>query len=231
MKVPEHVAIIMDGNGRWAKQRGLNRVEGHKVGAKVAEDVSKWCADLGIKYLTLYAFSTENWKRPEEEIKFLFRLMVEYLGERLEMLLKESVKLRFMGRVEELNEETKQFCRQIEEKTAECNRLNLIVALNYGGRAEIVDAVNKIINEKLVNIDENTIRKHLYLPNVPDPDLIIRTSGEKRLSNFLLWQSSYSELYFTEVLWPDFSRENFIEALEEYSRRKRRYGAVIDNEK
>jgi len=230
IKLPEHLAIIMDGNGRWAQQRGLNRVEGHKAGAKIAENVTRWCADLGLKYLTLYAFSTENWKRPKEEVRFLFQLMVDYLKDRLNLLQEESIRIRFMGRVNELAEETRNFCKFMEDETAECNRLNLIIALNYGGRAEIVDAVKKILNDKLEHIDDAIIRRYLYLPDLPDPDLIVRTSGEKRLSNFLLWQSSYSELYFTDTLWPDFSKDELTKALEEYSKRKRRYGAVIDNE-
>ncbi|OAA31255.1 UDP diphosphate synthase [Kosmotoga arenicorallina S304] len=230
MKLPKHLAIIMDGNGRWARQRGLNRIEGHKIGARTAEEVTRWCADLGIKYLTLYAFSTENWKRPEEEVQFLFQLMVNYLKSRLNLLIDESIRISFLGRIEELPEETRSFCRFLENKTAQCDRLHLIIALNYGGRSEIVDATRKILNKGLKHVDDNVIQENLYLPDLPDPDLIIRTSGEQRLSNFLLWQSSYSELYFTNTLWPDFSREELEKALEEYSKRKRRYGAVISDE-
>ena len=226
MRVPNHVAIIMDGNGRWARRKGLPRVEGHRRGAEVVENVVRWSAEFGIKYLTLYTFSTENWRRPKEEIEFLFSLLVEKLETKVPELIKENVRLRFMGRLEDLPEKLKNKCREAEEMTKSNDGLNLIIALNYGGRAEIVDAVRRILREGATEVNEEDFRKYLYLPDVPDPDLIIRTSGEMRLSNFLLWQSAYSELYFTEKLWPDFTKDDFIKALEDYSKRERRFGGV-----
>jgi len=226
MRVPNHVAIIMDGNGRWARRKGLPRVEGHRKGAEVVENVVRWSAEFGIKYLTLYTFSTENWRRPKEEVEFLFSLLVEKLETKAPELIKENVRLRFMGRLEDLPEKLKNKCRETEEMTKSNDGLNLIIALNYGGRAEIVDAVERILKEGVTEVNEEGFRKYLYLPDVPDPDLIIRTSGEMRLSNFLLWQSAYSELYFTEKLWPDFTKDDFTKALEDYSKRERRFGGV-----
>ena len=226
MRVPKHVAIIMDGNGRWAKKRGLPRIEGHRKGAEVVENIVKWSAEYGIKYLTLYTFSTENWRRPKKEIEFLFSLLVEKLETKVPELIKENVKVRFMGRLKDLPKNLQEKCLEAEKETALNNGLNLIIALNYGGRAEIVDAINRILREKMLEIDENSFRNYLYLPDVPDPDLIIRTSGEMRLSNFLIWQSAYSELYFTEKLWPDFTKDDFIKALENFSKRERRFGGV-----
>lgn len=226
MRVPKHVAIIMDGNGRWAKKRGLPRIEGHRKGAEVVENIVKWSAEYGIKYLTLYTFSTENWRRPKKEIEFLFSLLVEKLETKVPELIKENVKVRFMGRLKDLPKNLQEKCLEAEKETSLNNGLNLIIALNYGGRAEIVDAINRILREKMLEIDENSFRNYLYLPDVPDPDLIIRTSGEMRLSNFLIWQSAYSELYFTEKLWPDFTKDDFIKALENFSKRERRFGGV-----
>ncbi len=229
MSLPGHVAIIMDGNGRWAEKRGLERIEGHRRGAEVADAASHWCADLGIKYVTLYAFSTENWKRPEREVSFLFELMLVYIASQLQNMLDESVRMRFIGRINDLPEKLREFAKHIEARTASGKKLTVIVALNYGGRAEIVDSVNRFIESQKTDekrrITEEDITGNLYLPEVPDPDLIIRTSGEERLSNFLMWQSIYSELYFTKTLWPDFTKEEFLEIMEEYSKRKRRFGA------
>ncbi|ACR80298.1 MULTISPECIES: isoprenyl transferase [Kosmotoga] len=230
MKIPTHIAIIMDGNGRWAKQRGLRRTEGHKKGAEVADSVARWAAELGIRYLTLYAFSTENWKRPKEEVEFLFNLLVRYINNRLNEIINEGIKLKFLGRIQQLPGNIRRFCENIEQKTAKNDRLNLIIALNYGGRAEIIDAVNKILAAKLKKVDEHIFERYLYLPEMPEPDLIIRTSGEKRLSNFLMWESAYSELYFCEKLWPEFTKDDFLQAIEDYSRRKRKFGAVIKDE-
>lgn len=230
MKIPEHIAVIMDGNGRWASSRDLPRTEGHRIGAKVADDTAHWCAELGVKYLTLYAFSTENWKRPKDEVEFLFGLTLTYLNSRLDEMIEEGVRFKFLGRLHELPGELYEFCKEMEAKTAHGDTLTVIVALNYGGRAEIMDAVNRALAEGKKDITEAELREYLYLPWVPDPDLIIRTSGEVRLSNFLVWESAYSEFYFTETLWPDFGKEDFIEAIKNYSRRKRRFGAVMDNE-
>lgn len=230
MKIPTHTAIIMDGNGRWAKQKGLRRTEGHKKGAEVADSVTRWAAELGIRYLTLYAFSTENWKRPKEEVDFLFGLLVRYINKRLDEIISEGIKLKFLGRIQQLPGNIRRSCENMEQKTEKNDRLNLIIALNYGGRAEIIDAINRILTAKLEKVDEHTFERYLYLPEMPDPDLIIRTSGEKRLSNFLMWESAYSELYFCEKLWPEFTKDDFLQAIEDYSRRKRKFGAVIEDE-
>lgn len=230
MKIPKHVGIIMDGNGRWAKQRGLKRTMGHEKGAKVAEDVIQWASDMGIRYLTLYSFSTENWKRPKEEVSFLFSLMVRYLESRLNKIIKENVRVRFTGRIEELPQEVFEVCKRIEEKSRNNSKIDVILAVNYGGRREIVDAVNNLLKEKKNNITIEDISNNLYLPDVPDPELVIRTSGEVRISNFLLWQIAYSELYFTNTLWPDFTKEDLIRALEDYSTRDRRFGSISSDE-
>ncbi len=230
IKAPYHVAIIMDGNGRWARKRGLERIEGHKKGAQVAEKIAKKAKKENIRYVTLYAFSTENWKRPQEEVEFLLELVVTYLESRIDEMISEEVRLRFMGRVEELPGKTREVCKKIESKTKHCSKIDVIVALNYGGKTELVDAFKKIIREGFTDIEEETISDHLYFPDIPEPDLVIRTSGEKRLSNFMIWQCSYSELYFTDILWPDFREEDFEEALKEYSRRKRKFGSIEDKE-
>lgn len=226
MPLPVHVAFIMDGNGRWAQRRGLERIEGHKKGAEIADSASHWCADLGIGYVTLYAFSTENWRRPRQEIDFLFQLMLIYISSKLGSMLEEGVRMRFIGRLNELPQKLNEFTKEIEKKTSLCRKLNVIVALNYGGRAEIVDSVNRVIESGKDRVSEEDIEENLYLPDVPEPDLIIRTSGEKRISNFLTWQSVYSELFFTRTLWPDFEKEEFERILDEYSKRKRRFGAL-----
>ena len=226
MSLPVHVAFIMDGNGRWAQRRGLERIEGHKKGAEIADSASHWCADLGIGYVTLYAFSTENWRRPRQEIDFLFQLMLIYISSKLGSMLEEGVRMRFIGRLNELPQKLNEFTKEIEKKTSLCRKLNVIVALNYGGRAEIVDSVNRVIESGKHRVSEEDIEENLYLPDVPEPDLIIRTSGEKRVSNFLTWQSVYSELFFTRTLWPDFEKEEFERILDEYSKRKRRFGAL-----
>ena len=226
MPLPVHVAFIMDGNGRWAQRRGLERIEGHKKGAEIADSASHWCADLGIGYVTLYAFSTENWRRPRQEIDFLFQLMLIYISSKLDNMLEEGVRMRFIGRLNELPQNLNEFTKEIEKKTSLCRKLNVIVALNYGGRAEIVDSVNRVIESGKHRVSEEDIEENLYLPDVPEPDLIIRTSGEKRVSNFLTWQSVYSELFFTRTLWPDFEKEEFERILDEYSKRKRRFGAL-----
>lgn len=226
MAFPVHVAFIMDGNGRWAKKKGLERIEGHRKGAEVADAASHWCADLGIRYVTLYAFSTENWRRPKEEVEFLFELMLLYISSKVGSMLEEGVRMRFMGRLNELPPKLGDFVFQIENKTSMGKKLDVIVALNYGGRAEIVDAVNEILKIGKEQISEEDIAMNLYLPDVPEPDLIIRTSGEERLSNFLTWQSVYSELFFTGTLWPDFTKEEFHRAVDDYSKRKRRFGAL-----
>lgn len=226
---PVHVAIIMDGNGRWAQERKLPRLFGHKAGAKAVEKVLEMAIKKGIRYLTLYAFSTENWKRPKEEVEGLFSLLKSYLTSKIHELQKNDIRLRFAGRIESLPEDVQTAMARAQNETSNCKTLDLILCINYGGRQEIMDAVKKLLDLCPPNIDEieeASFRSCLYLPDVPDPDLIIRTSGEMRLSNFLLWQSSYSEFFFTKTLWPDFSEKDFDEALESYAKRQRRYGAV-----
>ncbi|MGC8976420.1 MAG: isoprenyl transferase [Candidatus Ratteibacteria bacterium] len=226
--IPLHVGIIMDGNGRWAEKRKLPRILGHKEGIEAVRRTVKAASKSGIKYLTLYTFSTENWKRPKEEIEFLFSLIENNLKKEGENLYKNNVKVRFMGRIWDLPLNLVEIMKYVENLTKENTGLNLIFAINYGGRAEIVDSVKNIVRNgyKENQIDESLIYKYLYLPDVPEPDLIIRTSGEKRISNFLLWQSAYSELYFSKVLWPDFDEKEFLKALIDYQKRKRKFGGI-----
>ena len=222
--VPEHVAMIMDGNGRWAKKRGKKRGEGHKAGAKTLGDVLTWCGDRGIKYLTVYAFSTENWTRPKEEVEGLMSLFARMLKTKESSFMKNKVRFRMIGRRGDLSKKLLAVIEQLEKKTAHFER-QFIVAISYGGRAEIVDAVNAAVR-KGEPITEETFRDYLYAPDVPDPDLVIRTSGELRTSNFLLWESAYSEYYFTDVLWPDFTEQELDKALDAYALRHRRRGGV-----
>ena len=222
----------MDGNGRWAKKRGLPRIKGHQRGAKVLHNTVKWSLELGIKYLTAYSFSTENWKRPREEVEFLMDLFVQMIDREMDLLRKERVRVRILGKKEGLPESVVRKWNEVEEKTSSFDRMILVIAFNYGGRREILDAVETILRDvkrgKKIVLNEETFRNYLYLPDVPDPDLIIRTSGELRISNFLLWQSAYSELYFTKKLWPDFTKKDFLRAIESYSRRERRFGGLSD---
>ncbi|WP_126992331.1 polyprenyl diphosphate synthase [Thermosipho globiformans] len=221
-----HIAFIMDGNGRWAKKQNKPRMYGHFAGAYKIEEVVRWCAEYGVKYTTFYAFSTENWKRPKGEVNFIFGLLQSKIGEFYERMNKEGVRLVFSGRLKELGEKIYNICMEYQEKTKNNDKIVVNMALNYGGRAEIVDAIKKIIDSKINDIDEEKFREFLYFPDIPDPDLIIRTSGEMRLSNFLTWQSAYSELYFTDVLWPDFSREDLDRAIEDFNKRQRRFGGI-----
>jgi len=227
LKIPKHIAIIMDGNGRWASERNLPRIIGHKVGSESVREIIRVCLELGIEYLTLYSFSTENWQRPKEEIKGLMELLKFLLKNEVDELSKRGVSIRAIGKLDYLPNDVKDELFKAIEKTKNNNKLKLYLALSYGGRQEILDAVNKIIKSKLKSIDEENFRNFLYDPTLPDPDLLIRTSGEYRISNFLLWQISYSELYFTKTLWPEFRREEFIKAIEDYSKRKRKFGKVI----
>lgn len=219
--VPGHVAIIMDGNGRWATERGKKRGDGHVAGAKRLDDVLRWCGDRGIKYLTVYAFSTENWKRPREEVDGLMKLFARLLKSKAGDFIDNRVRFRMIGRRGDLSPALLKTIENLEAKTARFER-QFIVAISYGGRAEIIDAVNKIKGP----VTEETFRNYLYAPDVPDPDLVIRTSGELRVSNFLLWETAYSEFYFTDQLWPDFSEDEFDRALESYAERHRRKGGV-----
>ncbi|MBD8497096.1 isoprenyl transferase [Paenibacillus arenosi] len=230
--VPEHVAIIMDGNGRWAKRRGLPRVAGHHTGMKAVKHVTIAANELGIKVLTMYAFSTENWKRPKDEVEFLMKLPQEFLAVELDELIKENVQVRMMGHREQLPEHTRKPLEEAIERTKHNTGLILNFALNYGGQRELVEGVREIAADVLAGrvqvdqIDEQMISAHLLTNNLPNPDLLIRTSGEMRLSNFMLWQLAYSEFWFTDVLWPDFTGEHLKEAVAEYQNRHRRYGGL-----
>jgi len=230
--LPKHVAVIMDGNGRWAKQNGLPRVEGHRRGADSAREIIRTAGELGIKYLTLYAFSAENWNRPKDEVDALMKYLVHYLKSETKDLNKNNVRLEVIGQIHRLPENVQEHLAKSIATLSKNNGLTLVMALSYGSRIEIVDAVRRISEEvkrgKLdpADINENVISDHLWTRNIPDPDLLIRTSGEMRVSNFLLWQISYSELVITPTLWPDFRKPQFFSALEEYARRHRRFGGV-----
>lgn len=221
--VPVHVGIIMDGNGRWAEKRGLPRTEGHKEGVKTVKRITIASAKLGIKYLTLFAFSTENWKRDASEVEFLFSLFVESINSYLPELKENSVRLNFLGKISDLPFFVRSSLDLAKQYTKDCSGLMLNIAINYGGRHEIIDACKMLVESKL-EVNERNFESFLYTAGQPDPDLIIRTSGEKRLSNFLLYQSSYAELAFTDTLWPDFSEEEFLRILQDYSSRKRKFG-------
>jgi len=221
--IPKHIAIIMDGNGRWAKRRFLPRIEGHRAGGKSVRRVVEAARELGIRYLTLYAFSTENWTRPEDEISGLMKLFIEYLRGELPNLVKNKVRLRTIGQKNRFSNEIQLMIDEAENQTKEGAELDLILALSYGGRQEIIDAVNLAIkNGKPVT--EESFRRYLYAPDVPDPELLIRTSDELRISNFLLWQSAYTEFVYSPVLWPDFDKDEFIRCIDEYRDRERRFG-------
>lgn len=226
--VPVHVAIIMDGNGRWATTRGLPRIAGHKEGISAVRRAIRTAVNCGIKYLTLYSFSTENWKRPPEEVNFLFNIMETNLVVEMNTLHQENIRVRFMGRIDQLPEKLQKIISDTEKLTRNNTKLNLTFAINYGGRQEILDAIKKIVNTKvqIEKIDEKVFREFFYCPELPDVDLMIRTAGEQRLSNFLLWQSIYAEFYFTKTLWPDFTEKDFIAAIKEFSKRKRRFGGL-----
>lgn len=229
-RIPRHVAIIMDGNGRWAARHGVERVEGHRKGALAVKQLVENLADTGIEYVTLYAFSTENWKRSKEEVDALMELLCEFIDANLNIMLEKGLRLLATGRIDGLPEKSRERLKLAIAKTASNTRATLILALNYGGRAEIVDAAKKIASEVAAGtlrpdeIDETLFAKNLYLPEIPDPDLLIRTSGELRLSNFLLWELSYSEIYVTDTLWPDFDKAELEKAIAAYGTRNRRFG-------
>ncbi|HSM62347.1 MAG TPA: isoprenyl transferase [Gillisia sp.] len=232
--LPKHISIIMDGNGRWAKQKGFLRALGHEEGTKAVRDIVEGSAELGIENLTLYAFSTENWNRPKLEVDTLMRLLVSSLKKEIKTLLKNNIKLNAIGNLHTLPKKAQKELNEVIEKTKDNNRMILTLALSYGSREELVHAV-KDISQKVKNeelsldaIDESIINQHLYTQNLPDVDLLIRTSGEQRISNFLLWQIAYAELYFTKILWPDFRRENLYEAIYNYQTRERRFGKTSE---
>jgi len=228
--IPQHVAVIMDGNGRWAKKRGLKREKGHREGRKSVKKIVECCVELGIKNLTLYAFSTENWNRPKLEINFLMQLLFLSLKDELKNLNKNDIKFETIGNLSRLPKKIGNYLEKVKEETRGNTKLTLTLALSYGSRSEIIDVVrelsdkvkNNIISSK--NIDETVINDHLYTRDLPDVDLLIRTSGEKRISNFLLWQIAYSELYFTKKLWPDFRKKDLYKAIVNYQNRERRFG-------
>jgi undecaprenyl diphosphate synthase len=230
--LPAHVAIVMDGNGRWAEQRGLPRIAGHNAGMKALKKIVKAASQMGIKYLTVYAFSTENWKRPADEVGGIFKILIIYIEKELKELNDNNVKVRILGDYEKLPAEAVEKLDASLITTADNTGLQFNIALNYGGRAEILRAVSELAQMAKEGalqpelIDARTFSEHLYTKDVPDPDLIIRTSGELRLSNFLLWQTAYSELWFTETYWPDFTKKDLETAVIEYQRRKRRFGGT-----
>jgi undecaprenyl diphosphate synthase len=230
--LPQHIAVIMDGNGRWAQRRHLPRVAGHRAGVKAARQIIESCARLKLPCLTLYAFSLENWRRPQAEVDFLMRLLREYLSHELPAIHKNNIRLQIIGRSEQLPDAVRQDIEQGMRLTAHNTGMKLVVALNYGARAELVDAFNALLKQAKgsgasdFQADEQLISDHLYTVGLPDPDLLIRTSGEMRVSNFLLWQIAYAEMYVTETLWPDFSRECLLEALLDFQKRERRYGGL-----
>jgi undecaprenyl diphosphate synthase len=237
-RLPRHIAVIMDGNGRWAQKRHLPRVAGHRSGTQSARTTIETCARLHIEALTLYAFSVENWRRPKTEIEFLMQLLREYIRKEMPLLQKNNIRLRFLGRIDELPDAVQKDTREAAEATAKNTGMVLSIALNYGGRAEIVDAMNAILAARAAQtqtnghghgsspVTEEQLAQHLYTADLPDPDLLIRTSGEMRVSNFLLWQIAYAEIFVTETLWPDFNRARLLEALLDFQKRERRYGAI-----
>ena len=226
--VPTHVAIIMDGNGRWARERGLPRLAGHRAGVENLRTVLEASVEFDIKYLTIYAFSTENWKRPGEEVRGLIRILEEVIDREVSELHKNGVQLRHVGKLDRLSPELQRKVIEAIELTRDNNRLVLNVAWNYGGRAEIIHAIQQMIVDGVApeDVDEDLVSQYLYTAGCPDPDLIIRTSGELRVSNFLIWQSAYAEWYISPTYWPDFGREELLKALREYARRERRFGQV-----
>jgi len=242
LKIPKHIAIVMDGNGRWAKAKNRPRFMGHKKGVEAVRNIVKECSTLGVESLSLFAFSSENWKRPEEEIKHLMSLFMLALEREAKSLARNNVKLQIIGDLSSFSEKLQKKIKQVESLTAECTGLNLIVAANYGGRWDITEATKKIAtlvdsgDKTIDSITEQDIKQQLTTTGIPDPDLFIRTGGEIRISNFLIWQMAYAELYFTDVLWPDFDAEHLNNAIQDYSSRQRRFGktseqVIADEEK
>jgi len=233
-RLPRHVAVIMDGNGRWAQRKHLPRAAGHRSGTQTARTTIETCARLNIEALTLYAFSVENWRRPKTETDFLMALLREYLRQEMPLIQRNNIRMRFLGRASELPAGVQQDMRDAVDKTAKNTGMVLCLALNYGGRAEIVDALNEIVAQREAEgrsmpVTEEEVSRHLYTSGLPDPDLLIRSSGEMRVSNFLLWQIAYAEILVTETLWPDFNRARLLEAFVEFQRRERRYGGIGEN--
>jgi len=229
-KLPRHVAIIMDGNGRWAKQRNLDRIEGHIAGIESVRDIVTYSREIGISYLTLYAFSKENWSRPREEVRKLWKLLEIFLQSELQLMQEKDIRFNTIGAISDLPKSAQRMLAEAMEKTKRNRSLMLTLALSYSGRQEILHAVGNLLEDMkkstVKRLSEKVFSRYLYTDNIPDPDLLIRTSGEMRLSNFLLWQMAYTEIFVTETLWPDFRRNSYLEALKEYARRERRFGAL-----
>jgi undecaprenyl diphosphate synthase len=230
--LPRHIAIIMDGNGRWAKERMLPRLFGHKAGVKSLKKIIEYSANIGIDYLTVYAFSTENWGRPKDEVNGIIKLLFSSIKQYLDELIENNVIIKLIGDRETLSDEILNVFNEVEKKTENNTGMHFIIAFNYGSRSEMIHSIKKIAKKcvdktiEIDDIDENLMKSNLYTKDIPDPDFVIRTSGEKRLSNFMLWQISYAELYFTDTYWPDFDKDEYIKALNEYQVRKRRYGKI-----
>jgi undecaprenyl diphosphate synthase len=234
-QLPKHLAVIMDGNGRWAQRRHLPRIAGHRKGTETARVAIETCSRLKLEALTLYAFSVENWRRPKTEIDFLMQLLREYLRQEMPLIQRNNIRMRFLGRSDELPAAVQRDTREAVEATAGNTGMVLCIALNYGGRAEIVDAANALLAERHAagdsrKLTESELERHLYTAGLPDPDLLIRTSGEMRVSNFLLWQIAYAEIFVTETLWPDFNRPRLLEAFVDFQKRDRRYGGIGESE-
>ncbi len=225
--LPRHIAIIMDGNGRWAKKRSLPRSAGHIAGAKTFKNIARYCNKIGLEYLTVYAFSTENWKRPKDEVDGIMNLLRDYLKD-AENFKDENIKVKFIGNLEPLADDIKELIKKDEDGSKDATGLKLNIAINYGGKDEITRAVRSIINEGIPanEVTEEVISQHLYTKDMPDPDFIIRPSGEYRLSNYLIWQSAYAEYWFSDILWPDFSPKHLEKAIDDYNHRNRRFGGV-----
>ena len=224
-ELPKHIAIIMDGNGRWAKEQGLNRTAGHEEGAKTVRNITIHCSDIGIKYLTLYAFSTENWSRPRLEVEFLMKLLERYFKSELPIYLENNVKFKAIGDLSKFSKKLQDIIKNTEEKTSSCTGLTQVLALNYGSRDEIVRAVKKL-NDKDLEVNEENINNCLDTSNMPDVDMLIRTSGEVRISNYLLWQSAYAEMFFTQTYWPEFDTHELDDIISDFHKRERRFGGI-----
>lgn len=223
--IPQHIAIIMDGNGRWAKERGLKRTAGHEEGAKTVRKITTHCAKIGVKYLTLYAFSTENWTRPKLEVEYLMRLLDKYLKSELEVYLKNSIRFKAIGDISRFSKTLQKTIKEVEEKTSKATGLTQVLALNYGSKDEIVRAVKKL-NEKDLEVNEKNLESCLDTAGMPDVDILIRTSGEVRLSNYLLWQNAYAEMFFTQTFWPNFNENELDDIISDFNSRERRFGGI-----
>ena len=223
--IPSHIAIIMDGNGRWAKERGLNRTAGHEEGARTVRKITSYCAKIGVKYLTLYAFSTENWDRPKLEVEFLMKLLEKYLKSELEVYLKNNIKFKAIGDLDRFSKGLQKTIFETQEKTAHCTGLTQVLALNYGSKNEIIRAIKKL-NEQNLEVTEENLESCLDTSGMGDVDILIRTSGEVRLSNYLLWQNAYAEMFFTQTYWPDFNESELDDILSDFRKRERRFGGI-----